>query len=92
MAQGPVAPQCARGSPATADILIRMANVFGFSEEELKLLLVAVRQMRRTFAAARNRAPDPTLEAFAALYDGLFEKLRNMTGPVPETLEDALEE
>jgi hypothetical protein len=69
-----------------------MANVFGFSEEELKLLLVAVRQMRRTFAAARKRAPDPTLEAFAALYDGLFEKLRNMAGPVPETLEDVLEE
>jgi hypothetical protein len=69
-----------------------MANVFGFSEEELKLLLVAVRQMRRTFAAARKRAPDPALEAFAALYDGLFEKLRNMAGPVPETLEDVLEE
>jgi hypothetical protein len=69
-----------------------MANVFGFSEDELKLLLVAVRQMRRTFSAARKQAPDPSLEAFALLYDGLFEKLRNMAGPVPETLEDVLEE
>jgi hypothetical protein len=69
-----------------------MANVFGFSEDELKLLLVAVRHMRRTFAAARKRAPNPSLEAFALLYDGLFEKLRKMAGPVPETLEDLLEE
>jgi len=27
---------------------------FGFSDDELKLLLVAVRQMRRTFAKARK--------------------------------------
>ena len=68
-----------------------MANVFGFSDDELKLLLVAVRQMRRTFAAALKRSPDPALEAYAALYDELFEKLRDLAGPVPEPLEDALE-
>jgi hypothetical protein len=68
-----------------------MATVFGFSDDELKLLLVAVRQIRRTFGAALKRAPNPSLEAYAALYDGLFEKLRNMVGPVPEALEDVLE-
>jgi hypothetical protein len=31
-----------------------MAKAFGFNEDELKLLLVAVRQMRRTFAAPRK--------------------------------------
>jgi len=68
-----------------------MAHAFGFNEDELKLLLVAVRQMRRTFAAALRRAPDPSLEAYARLYDELFEKLRDMSGPIPESLEQALE-
>jgi hypothetical protein len=65
-----------------------MAKAFGFSDDELKLLLVAVRHMRRTFAAALKRSPDPSLEAYAGLYDGLLEKLLDMTGPIPETLED----
>ena len=30
-----------------------MAKAFGFTHDELKLLLVAVRQMRRTFEQAR---------------------------------------
>jgi hypothetical protein len=68
-----------------------MAKVFGFSDDELKMLLVAVRQMRRTFAAATKRAPDPSIEAYAALYDELYEKLRDMAGPVPEGLEGTLE-
>jgi hypothetical protein len=68
-----------------------MPHVFGFTEEELKLLLVAVRQMRRTFAAARKRSLDPSLDSYAALYDELFEKLRDMAGPIPEALEDGLE-
>jgi hypothetical protein len=69
-----------------------------FTDDELKLLLVAVRQMRRTFARARKRsgplpspAGAPSLEAYAALYDHLFEKLRRMAGPIPETVESALE-
>ena len=66
-----------------------MANVFGFSDDELKLLLVAVRQMRRTFAEARRK--DPSLEAYAQLYDNLFEKLRDMTGPLPENVEGIIE-
>ena len=41
-----------------------MAKAFGFTEDELKLLLVAVRQMRRTFAEPRKT--DPSLEAYAA--------------------------
>lgn len=65
-----------------------MAKAFGFNQDELKLLLVAVRQMRRTFAAARKS--DPSIEAYAALYDALFEKLRDMAGPLPEQVEDAL--
>jgi hypothetical protein len=65
-----------------------MAKTFGFNQNELKLLLVAVRQMRRTFAQARKN--DPSLEAYAALYDDLFERLRDMTGPLPPDVEDAL--
>ncbi len=65
-----------------------MAKAFGFNDDELKLLLVAVRQMRRTFAAPRRK--DPSLEAYAQLYDALFEKLRDMAGPLPD-VEDALE-
>jgi hypothetical protein len=61
-----------------------MAKTFGFSDDELKLLLVAVRQMRRTFAQPRKT--DPAMEAYASLYDELFEKLRDMTGPLPETV------
>jgi hypothetical protein len=67
-----------------------------FTDDELKLLLVAVRQMRRTFAAARKQrlkvsGEAPPLDAYEALYDSLFEKLRSMTGPIPETVEDVLE-
>ncbi len=66
-----------------------MPKAFGFTDDELKLLLVAVRQMRRTFAEARKK--DPSLEAYASLYDDLFEKLHDMTGPLPEKVEDILE-
>ncbi len=66
-----------------------MAKTFGFTDDELKLLLVAVRQMRRTFAQPRKR--DPALEQYAALYDDLFEKLRDMAGPLPHQVEDVLE-
>ncbi|HTX39418.1 MAG TPA: hypothetical protein VME43_30580 [Bryobacteraceae bacterium] len=65
-----------------------MAKAFGFNDDELKLLLVAVRQMRRTFAEPRRK--DPGIEAYAALYDALYEKLRDMTGPLPEQVEDVL--
>jgi hypothetical protein len=65
-----------------------MAKAFGFNDDELKLLLVAVRQMRRTFAQPRKS--DPSLEAYASLYDDLYEKLRDMAGPLPEQVEDAL--
>lgn len=66
-----------------------MAKTFGFSDEELKLLLVAVRQMRRTFAQPRRN--DESIEAYAQLYDDLFEKLRDMTGPLPATVEGLIE-
>jgi hypothetical protein len=66
-----------------------MAKAFGFNDDELKLLLVAVRQMRRTFAAGRKN--DPSLEAYALLYDDLFEKLRDMAGPLPENVEEVIE-
>jgi hypothetical protein len=66
-----------------------MAKTFGFSDDELKLLLVAVRQMRRTFAQPRKS--DPALEAYASLYDDLFEKLRDMAGPLPDVVEDVIE-
>lgn len=65
-----------------------MAKAFGFNDDELKLLLVAVRQMRRTFVQPRKS--DPSLEAYASLYDALYEKLRDMTGPLPEQVEDVL--
>jgi hypothetical protein len=65
-----------------------MAQTFGFNQEELKLLLVAVRQMRRTFAKARVN--DPSIEAYAALYDDLYEKLREMAGPLPAAIEEEL--
>ncbi len=60
-----------------------MANkVFGFTQDELKLLLVSVRQMRRTFAQARKT--DPSIESYAQLYDALYEKLLDMAGPLPD--------
>ena len=65
-----------------------MAKTFGFTDDELKLLLVAVRQMRRTFAQPRKS--DPDLEAYATLYDNLFEKLRDMAGPLPDAVEDVI--
>jgi hypothetical protein len=70
-----------------------MAKAFGFNEDELKLLLVAVRHMRRTFAQAKKAAtePQPAANAYAMLYDELYEKLRDMVGPVPEQMEDLLE-
>jgi hypothetical protein len=58
-----------------------MAKTFGFTDDELKLLLVAVRQMRRTFAKLRQG--DEEIEAYASLCDDLFEKLREMAGPLP---------
>ncbi|HEY1496884.1 MAG TPA: hypothetical protein VGF49_20160 [Candidatus Solibacter sp.] len=69
-----------------------MAKTFGFSEDELKMLLVAVRQMRRTFAAAQKTAPEPqpAVDAYARLYDELYEKLLDMTGPVPPEIEEVL--
>ena len=70
-----------------------------FTTDELKLLLVAVRQMRRTFAAARKRAAlaadskvgAPPLDAYEALYEELFNKLRRLAGPIPEAIEEELE-
>jgi hypothetical protein len=77
--------------PAPRDKLeSRMSRAFGFTPDELKLLLVAVRQTRRTFAEPRRK--DPALEAYAALYDDLFEKLREMAGPLPAQVEDVLSE
>jgi hypothetical protein len=69
-----------------------MAKTFGFTEDELKMLLVAVRQMRRTFAAARKTAPEPqpAVDAYAQLYDELYEKLLDMTGPIPPEIEEVL--
>ena len=68
-----------------------MATTFAFTDDELKLLLVAVRHMRRTFAVALKSAPDPSLQAYAALYDALSEKLRDMAGPVPDAIADIIE-
>jgi hypothetical protein len=65
-------------------------ETFGFNRDEIKLLLVAVRQMRRTFTQARKLQPDPSLEAYAALYDALHEKLRDMAGPIPDQVETLL--
>jgi hypothetical protein len=65
-----------------------MSKVFGFNEDELKLLLVSVRHMRRTFAAARKTAPvpQPAADAYEELYDDLYEKLREMAGPLPDDI------
>ena len=68
-----------------------MAKTSGFTEDEVKLLLVSVRHMRRTFAVALKSAPDPSLEAYAALHDALFAKLRDMAGPIPGAIADTFE-
>jgi hypothetical protein len=68
-----------------------MPKTFGFTGDELKLLLVSVRHMRRAFAVALQSAPDPSLQAYAALYDALFAKLRDMAGPIPETIAGTLD-
>jgi len=60
-------------------------KTFGFNEDELKLLLVAVRQMRRTFE--KPRLTDEAIEQYAQLYDALFEKLIDMAGPLPDGVE-----
>ena len=62
-------------------------KTFGFNEDELKLLLVAVRQMRRTFE--KPRLTDEAIEQYAQLYDALFEKLIDMAGPLPDGVERA---
>jgi hypothetical protein len=67
-----------------------------FTDDEIKLLLVAVRQMRRAFLAARKQRAKvsgeaPALDAYEALYDQLYEKLRSMAGPIPEAVESVLE-
>jgi len=69
-----------------------MPKAFGFTDDELKLLLVAVRHMRRTFAKAGKATPEAraAVADYAALYDALFDKLRDMVGPVPENLGDVL--
>ena len=69
-----------------------MAKAFGFNEDELKMLVVAVRQMRRTFAAAKKTAPEPqpAVDAYALLYDELYEKLLEMAGPMPPEIEEVL--
>jgi hypothetical protein len=71
-----------------------MAKTFGFDQDELKMLLVAVRQMRRTFAAARKTAPEPqpAVDAYSRLYDDLYEKLLDMAGPLPESVEDVFDQ
>ena len=65
-----------------------MAKTFGFDDDELKLLLVSVRHMRRTFAQAQKAAPvpQPAIDAYAKLYDDLYAKILDMTGPIPEDL------
>ena len=75
------------------DSIHTMAKAFGFDQDELKMLLVAVRQMRRTFEAARKAAPEPqpAAEAYAKLYDDLYAKLLDMAGPLPATVEEVLE-
>ena len=60
-----------------------MAKAFGFDEDELKMLLVAVRQMAPE--------PQPAVDAYARLYDDLYAKLLDMAGPLPATIEDVLE-
>ena len=70
-----------------------MGYVFGFTDDEIKMLLVSVRQMRRTFAAAKKSAPEPqpAADAYAALYDQLYEKLLDMAGPLPDSVADVIE-
>jgi hypothetical protein len=69
-----------------------MAKAFGFTQDELKLLLVAVRQMRRTFEQARKAgvSEDAPIDDYSRLYDDLYEKLLDMVGPVPDNVEDVL--
>ncbi len=68
-----------------------MPETFGFTRDEVKLLLVAVRHMRRTFAQAQQTKRDASLKEYTELYDALFEKLKDMTGPLPSVIEDALD-
>ena len=69
-----------------------MPKAFGFNDDELKLLLVAVRHMRRTFAQAEKATPQAreAVADYAALYNALLEKLRDMVGAVPENLDEIL--
>src|ERR1039457_6565392 len=64
-----------------------MAKTFGFDEDELKMLLVAVRQRRPPSPPAPKPPPAPqaAVDAFPRLYDDLYEKLLTMAGPLPES-------
>ena len=68
-----------------------MPSVFGFNDEEVKLLLVAVRHMRRTFSQAQAAGQDPTLAPYSERYDRLFAKLVDMAGPLPPAVAEPLE-
>jgi hypothetical protein len=49
--------------------------------------------MRRTFAQAKKAAVASQLgaDAYAKLYDDLYEKLLDMVGPIPEHMGDLME-
>jgi hypothetical protein len=68
-----------------------MANIFGFTDEEIKLLLVAVRHMRRTFQQAQKAGSASPIDPYFTLYDALYDKLRDMAGPLPEGAEELME-
>jgi hypothetical protein len=67
-----------------------MPNVFGFNDEEVKLLLVAVRHMRRTFSQVQAAKKDSSLSPYAERYDQLLAKLVDMAGPLPPEVLDTL--
>ena len=67
-----------------------MTRTFGFSDEEVKLLLVAVRHMRRTFSHVRAAGEDRAIGRYEELYDQLFDKLVDMAGPLPPEVADSL--
>ena len=58
-------------------------KAFGFNQDELKLLLVSVRQMRRTFEKARK--VDPDIEAYATPVRRALRKTARHGRPAPRS-------
>ena len=76
-------------APETADILCSVARNLQvpLTVDEIKLIVVALRQVRHTFAVAKQQGETDTLVAEYEVFDDLFQQLHDkfveILGPQP---------